>query len=594
MYQTQKMMQNLRASITSSSPINATQEEVATDQAGYPPVRYSRLGYTTHKIQTEFFKRLRQNSSTMDRLNDWLPSFLTDYGSLSTPGDNESTPSRRAVQLQEVQAYQEPIKPQNEDFSLILDIDDAIERLGMGRFQFEILVAAGLCFASDAMEVLLLSFLAVILRVEWDLTERETDSIISVVFAGAFIGTLILGPLGDIIGRKPVFSVTAAIIAVFGLGTALVPDYKWLLFARFMVGFGVGGLTVPFDTLAEFVPTSNRGRSLLYIEFFWTAGTLLVPALAWWALSGERGGGSWRFFVVLCAIPCVFSTVLGLVYVPESPRWLLTQGKPDKALRILRAAAQRNGKDPFHAFPDGIRLVQNTVHDDSESESVWDLFSPKWFRTTMLLWGAWFGLQFLYYGVIIAVSLVFSVHDVDANGEGGYEFDYSAIFISASSEILGLVLVLMTVDKWGRIPTQTFTYLGGGFSCLIFGFMAYAEAPRGTLLFLAFVARMFMMGATCTTWVSTTEILSTGNRATGHSAANAIGRMGGFFAPYIITEGNSIRVIGVVMFIVSIFTAMIAWQLPETQGKAMGGAHNDEDVPEKKKEPVPQAPYQII
>ena len=526
----------------------------------------------------------------MDRLNDWIPSFLTGYGSLSTPGDNASTHSTQALQLQEVQAYQEPMKPQNEDVSLILDIDEAIERLGMGRFQFEILVAAGLCFASDAMEVLLLSFLAVILRVEWDLTERETDTIISVVFAGAFIGTLILGPLGDIIGRKPVFSITAAIIAVFGLGTALVPNYRWLLFARFMVGFGVGGLTVPFDTLAEFVPTSNRGKSLLYIEFFWTAGTLLVPALAWWALGDSNGGGSWPFFVVLCAIPCVFSTILGLVYVPESPRWLLTQGKPDKALRILRAAAQRNGKDPFHAFPEGIQLVQNTVHEDSES--VWDLFSPEWFQTTMQLWGAWFGLGFLYYGVIIAVSLVFSVRDVD--GEGGYEFDYGAIFISASAEILGLVFVLMTVDNWGRIPTQTVTYLGGGLSCLILGFTAYAEAPRGTLLFLAFVARMFMMGATCTTWVSTTEILSSGNRATGHSAANAIGRMGGFFAPYIITEGNSLRSIGVVMFIVSIFTAMISWQLPETQGKAMGEAHLDENVSETKKEPASQAPYQML
>ena len=53
-----------------------------------------------------------------------------------------------------------------------LDIEDAIERLGMGTFQYQILVAAGLCFAADAMEILLLSFLAVILRVEWDLQTK--------------------------------------------------------------------------------------------------------------------------------------------------------------------------------------------------------------------------------------------------------------------------------------------------------------------------------------------------------------------------------------------------------------------------------------
>jgi MFS family permease len=261
-----------------------------------------------------------------------------------------------------------------------IDIDDAIEQLGMGRFQMEILVAAGLCFAADAMEVLLLSFLAVILRVEWNLTERQTDTIISVVFAGAFIGTLILGPLGDRIGRKPVFTITAAIIAVFGLGTALVTNYEWLLITRFLVGFGVGGLTVPFDTLAEFVPTSHRGRNLLYIEFFWTAGTLLVPVFAWWSLGeGADDGYGWRFFVVLCAIPCVFSTILGLIYVPESPRWLLTQGRHDKALNILRKAAARNGQNPMVAFPQGTQLMQKQIQ---ASGSMWDLFSPQWFNIT--------------------------------------------------------------------------------------------------------------------------------------------------------------------------------------------------------------------
>jgi MFS family permease len=83
--------------------------------------------------------------------------------------------------------------------------------------------------------------------VEWELSEPQTDSIISVVFAGAMIGTLILSPLGDRWGRRPVFTLTAAIIAVFGLGTALVPNNEWLLVVRFLVGFGVGGLTVPFE-----------------------------------------------------------------------------------------------------------------------------------------------------------------------------------------------------------------------------------------------------------------------------------------------------------------------------------------------------------
>ena len=185
-------------------------------------------------------------------------------------------------------------------------IDDAVELLGMGPFQYSILLAAGLCFAADSMEVLLLSFLAVVLRAVWNLTDHQAATITSAVFVGALLGTLVLGTLGDKWGRKPVFTLTAAIICISGFLTAVANNFATLLAFRFLVGFGVGGLTVPFDTLAgglethdddslavggaqflfncvltlsvslcaEFVPNSHRGSNLLLIEYFWTAGTL--------------------------------------------------------------------------------------------------------------------------------------------------------------------------------------------------------------------------------------------------------------------------------------------------------------------------------
>lgn len=475
----------------------------------------------------------------------------------------------------------------------LVDIDDAIERLGMGIFQWEILFAAGLCFAADAMEVLLLSFLAVILKVEWALEEHQTDTILSIVFAGAMVGTLVLSPLGDIVGRRPVFTITASMIAVFGVVTAFVPNYNTFLFARFMVGFGVGGLTVPFDTLAEFIPTSHRGTNLLYIELFWTCGTMLVPVAAWWTLGhddgNEEGFAPWKSFVILCSIPCILSTIMGIILVPESPRWLLTQGKHDKALDILRIAAHRNGLDAYAAFPEGTRITDKSHHPhdttydcggSTKNTSLWwDLFSPKWLKITLLLWGAWFGFAFLYYGLIIAISLIFSSHqEKDEQGQGGmYDFDYSAIFISASSEIFGLLLVVLTVDKWGRVPTQSIFYLSGGITTLLLGLCAYYlndddDNGRTVLIVLSFLSRMAMFGASCLTWVSTSEILTTEIRATGHGAANAMARFGGFFVPYIITAGAPLSWIGILLFFVSISTALISWQLPETAGKALGEA----------------------
>jgi MFS family permease len=157
----------------------------------------------------------------------------------------------------------------NDETPLKIEMDEAIERLGMGKFQNDILLAAGLCFSADAMEVLLLSFLSVVLKDEWDLTEREENTIISVVFAGAMVGTLILSPLGDIIGRRPVFTFTAAAISFFGIATAFCPTYEWLLFSRFMVGFGVGGLTVPVRANVFLVVVAvSRVFSCILVFFF--------------------------------------------------------------------------------------------------------------------------------------------------------------------------------------------------------------------------------------------------------------------------------------------------------------------------------------
>ena len=132
------------------------------------------------------------------------------------------------------------------------------------------------------------------------------------VFAGSLVGTLTLGWLGDHYGRRPAFLLSSAIIALFGVFTAFATDYASLLGIRFAVGFGVGGLTVPFDIFAEFLPKEHRGKQLLFIEYFWTMGSLMTPLFAYLTLET-----SWRLFVVLCAIPCVISGFMGVCLVPE-------------------------------------------------------------------------------------------------------------------------------------------------------------------------------------------------------------------------------------------------------------------------------------
>ena len=217
----------------------------------------------------------------------------------------------------------------------------------------------------------------------------------------------------------------------------------------------------------------------------------------------------------------------------------------------------------------------------------------------LLLCGAWFGLGFLYYGVILAVSIVFTEggnQEEDANQQhqfydddiqcvvAPYDFDYMAIFISASAEIFGLLAVLYTIDSFGRIKSQSVSYIIGGLSSLLLGLSVQYGLPRPVLIIFAFLSRMAMMASSCTTWVSTSEILVTEIRATGHGAVNALARMGGFLCPYFITDSNSPIFIGTLVFVMAMGTSACTAYLPETAGKAMGDVLDDnafDDVPEK-------------
>jgi MFS family permease len=449
-----------------------------------------------------------------------------------------------------------------------ITVDDAIERMGMGRFQLKILTAAGLCFASDAMQVMLLSFLSEVLKVEWNLTDDETAFITSNLFAGAIFGTLILGPLADKKGRKPVFICAAMIISFFGVAVAFAVNYWSLLALLFLVGFGVGGLTVPFDILSEVLPAASRGKNLLLIQYFWTIGVLMVVGAARFTLGDSGVGGNWRLFVMLCSLPCFTSIFLGCIWVPESPRWLCTQeGRSQEALDIVRMGAKMNQLDADFLFPEGMEIV---TEEEEESDFL-ILFSPRWRWTTLKLWGTWGAFAFGYYGTIMVITEIFDREDDNGqNNTNTYDFDYGAIFLSSSAELIGTTFAISTIDSLGRIPLQVVSYTMAGISVCALCILADRDTPRDTLIVFSFVARIFEMCGSCVTWVMTAEVLTTEVRTTGHSAANAVARIGSIIAPFLIVGNSSLTEKGLVMLAIHAMTVICVARLPETKGSHMG------------------------
>jgi putative MFS transporter len=445
----------------------------------------------------------------------------------------------------------------------LLNIDEAVQSLGMGIFQYRIGLAAGMLLAADSMEAVILSFLSNIFVKHHQVNLEDAELNYSgtmnmVVFPAGVVGALVWGMLGDMFGRRVVFNGAAATIAIFGVGTAFVSSYGWLLATRLLVGFGIGGLTVPFCTFSEFLPPSQRGPNLVCVQFFCIVGALFVHL----TLQQQHPNvQAWRQIVVVCSIPSILATILGLTVVPESPRWLLARNRQEEALAILRVAAKTNGKDPTILFPAGTILYS---HEPQETKNaLFSLFSPGWIKLTSVLWSTYFGMSFLDHGTI---SLAVSVFSSDSRQQ-----NYQGIF-NASSQFLSLFLVVFLIDGFGRSSTQCAAYALGGILCLAISLMEdfNSQSNPNIVLVLTFLAHTCIFGGKCATWVSTTEILATEMRTTGHGMANVFSRLGGFLSSYVLSRISSLPSIGLSLFVVSLWTASSASKLPETNVKEMG------------------------
>lgn len=345
-----------------------------------------------------------------------------------------------------------------------ISLEEALELNPVGWFQYRLLLMCGFAFMSDALEVNLLTFIATCAGDDWGLTDAQEASITGVVFAGIIVGTMFWGLFADKYGRKMTYFCACGLITLGGFLSGTSPSYYWLIFFRCIAGFGIGGANVPFDLLAEFLPATHRGTFLIYIEYFWTIGSMFVAGLAWASLNDY----GWRFLAYITALPVAVASIVSYFYLPESPRWLLIKGRVKDAEEVVRAAALVNGvvMEPFALKP---------VHKDELSMKDADyrdlLRDKEAMRVSIPLWFVWLMFGFTYYGLILFVGRLYSKDDDnDTDDSKTCSFDYSAIFINCSAEVVGCTLGAIFIDRLGRVRSQTVFYLLAGFAVFLMGF----------------------------------------------------------------------------------------------------------------------------
>ena len=300
-----------------------------------------------------------------------------------------------------------------------LTLDEALDMNLVGVFHYRLLFLCGLAFMADSLEVNLMTFLATCAGEEWNLTKQQQAAVSGIVFAGILIGSLFWGIFADRYGRKKTFLLACGIISFFGLCSGLAPNYIVLIIFRALVGFGIGGAHVPFDLLAEFIPDSHRGSFLVYIEYFWSIGSLFIAGLAWSCLSTF----GWRFLTLMTTIPVILTSLLSILYLPESPRWLLLKGRKDEAERVVREAAAVNG---FTMPPFSLATDLGDLNSHNNGSYLDFINTAEARRLSGPLFLVWFLLGLSYYSLILFVSKI-NISSSES-GSDTCSFDFSAIF----------------------------------------------------------------------------------------------------------------------------------------------------------------------
>jgi putative MFS transporter len=401
----------------------------------------------------------------------------------------------------------------NEEGERAENIGALINKTGTGRFQRKLLLICGLCWAFNAMEIMIIAFILPSLKWTWMLKPHEEGLISGSIFIGMLIGAWFWGMTSDYIGRKKTFMATVTIFSVFGFLGAYIPDnYLWLAAVRCAAGFGVGGmLPVASALLSEFVPTRSRGKFLVLLESFWIVGTLIAAFLAWYIIPKPDLG--WRVLFMIAGLP-IFTVLLIYKFVPESPRYLMLVKREKKAKEIINRIAVENKVDLDY---DTIEPVKKTP-----KVSLSKLWHKKFIRITVMLWITWFFLTMANYGVLIWIptyfyeKLQFSIDTI-----------YSFVIISATGQIPGYILAVFLIDRIGRKKvTGIFILL----SALFAYFFAISEATNYLILSAGLLN--FSLAATWSgMYAYTPELYPTEARATGIGWASGVGRIGAFIGP---------------------------------------------------------------
>ena len=424
-------------------------------------------------------------------------------------------------------------------------------------------------FFTDAYDLFIIGIAATLIKQQWNLDSGQLALLNSTMLAAAFLGAFVFGRFADILGRKRVYWLVAAIMVVGALGSALSPSFWVLIVFRFVLGVGVGGdYPVSAVLMSEYANRRDRGKLVGMVFSTQALGLIVGPLIALALLGGGVSGAlSWRIMLGLGAIPAA-----AVVYLrrkmPESPRYQAqVQGRHEAA--VLGLARFSEGQVISRPAP------AITHHMGLRSF----LTNHRWLVTLAGTAGCWFLLDYAYYGNTISTPQIIGLISPNSSTMTTIAIQL-AIFVVAA--VPGYLLGIARMDRIGHRRLQLI-----GFAMMALCFAVIGLVPGLTTAVVPFllvygVSYFFTeFGPNMTTFVMPSEVFPVTMRATGHGISAGIGKLGAFIGVFLFPLlQSSLGLRGTLLLTASISVLGLALTLvlPEPAGRSLDEVSGGEIV----------------
>lgn len=382
---------------------------------------------------------------------------------------------------------------------------------------------------------------------------------------GCIVGCVIAGRVADQYGRKPGLFAAASIFFVSSICMGMATSLSWFITSRFFAGIGVGMASMLSPMfIAEIAPAEVRGRLVAINQLTIVLGQVITHFENY--LLRNNGPESWRWMFGLGTIPS-FLFLMGVLILPESPRFLLLMGKEKEARKVL-------GRVGDHTFIEStVAAIQNTLNNEVKT-NLRGLFA----KTMLPVMAVGIGLAVFQQFCGINVVFNYTTNIFKSIGANSSEQLLQAVWISLANLVFTLIAISL-VDKWGRRPMMMGGYGVLSLLYIIIGYLLFSKNGNALPLFIFLAIGTFAISLGPLTWVLISEIFPNNIRAKAISVA-VICLWSAYFIlvstfPVIEKKFGDASAFWAYAVICAAGFLFIWIKLPETKGKSLETIENE-------------------